>query len=611
MDESHIPLARVFHFENFELDLRTLELRKNEQKVKLEGQPLRILALLVERPGELVTREELRNELWPGNTIVDFEHSINAAMKRLREALADSAETPRFIETLPRRGYRFLQPVKAIAPMPSSGPRIAGALAMNSPGVHGRFADIDDRSASIALAVLPLKNLSGDTGQDYYADGLSEALITELGKISGFRVLSFQSVSRFRQTAKPLPDIARELGVEALLEGSVLRSGDRVRITAKLFQAVPEHQLLSETYEFDARDILAVQAEVARDAANRTRVRLSAQERARLAISNRVDPRAYEAYLLARAYAAKSVPEGLFKAKEHYEKAIATDSTYASAHAGLAELYAAFPCQLMRVPKEARSNSRRLAEHALSLDHSLSGAHAALARVAQQEWDWPEAELRYRRASEVNPSYAAARIGYAMFLYALERFDEAVVQARRAQQLDPASALVNTWAGAAYFYAGLEDEAAAAWQVALELDPKYAHTSLALARSEVMRGRHAQAIAVLDNALSFAAKDAELLGARAHALALLGRRTEALEVVLQLEERHAREEIMPPFGRIWGYTGLREYDRAFAHLEKAEVERRDRMVWLKVDPLLTPLRRDARYSDVVRRMNFPTNIASR
>jgi TolB-like protein len=478
------------------------------------------------------------------------------------------------------------------------------------PGVHGRFADLDDDATSIALGVLPLKNLSGDAGQDYYADGISEALITELGKVSGFRVLSFQSVSRFRQTVKALPDIARELSVDALLEGSVLRSGDRVRITAKLFQAVPEHQLLSETYEFDARDILAVQAEVARDAANRTRVRLTAQEQARLAVSNRVDPRAYEAYLLARAYSSKSVPEGLVKAKEHYEKAMATDPTYASPCAGLAELYAAFPCQLMRVPKEARLKSRRLAEKALSLDHGLAGAHAALARVAQQEWDWPEAELGYRHASEVNRSYAAARIGYAMFLYALERFNEAVVEARRAQQLDPASALVNTWAGAAYFYAGLEDEATAAWQVALELDPKYAHTSLALARSQVMRGRHAEAIAVLDNALSFARQDAELLGARAHALALSGRTKEALEVVSQLEERHARDEIMPPFGRIWAYAGLGDNDRAFALLAKADEERRDRMVWVKVDPLLAPLRSDPRYRNLVQRMNFPT-ITSR
>jgi TolB-like protein/Flp pilus assembly protein TadD len=604
MADSYSSAACLFRFDSFELDRRVLELRQNGIKIKLEGQPLRILALLVERPGELVAREELRKELWPGNTIVDFEHSINAAMKRLREALGDSAEAPRFIETLPRRGYRFLQPVNAAAALSS---RLS---AMNAANARRRFVGIEDDEARIALAVLPLKNLSGDAGQEYYGDGISEALITELGKIARFRLLSFQSVSRYRQTPKPLPEIAQELGVEALLEGSVVRSGDRVRITAKLFQAAPEQQLLSETYEFHARDILAVQAEVARDVARRTQVRLTAQEQARLAVSSRVDPQAYEAYLLGRAYSSKSVPEGLFKAREYYEKAIATDPTYATAYAGLAELYAAFPCQLMRVPKDARSKSRQSAEKALSLDPSLAGAYAALARVAQQEWDWPAAEHGYQRAIEVNPSYPAAEIGYAMFLYAMERFDDAVTQARRAQQLDPASALVNTWAGAAYFYAGLVDEAEATWQVALELDPKYAHTSLALARTQVMRGRHADAIAVLDRALAHASEDAELIGARAHALACIGRRMDALSVVAELEGRHASGEIMPPFGRIWAYAGLRDYDRAFAHLEEAYEERRDRMVWLKVDPLLAPLHNDPRFCDLVSRMNFPQSKIS-
>jgi len=609
VDESNIPLARVFRFEDFELDLRTLELRKKEQKVKLEGQPLRILALLVERPGELVTREELRTELWPRNTIVDFEHSINAAMKRLREALGDCAERPRFVETLPRRGYRFLQPVKT-APMPSSAMRMPRLFAMTPADIRARFAAIDDQAVSIALAVLPLKNLSGDAGQDYYADGVSEALITELGKIASFRVLSFQSVSRYRHTAKPLPEIACELGVDALLEGSVLRSGQRVRITAKLFEMTPEHQLLSETYEFDAPDILAVQAAVARDVAGRTRVQLSAQEEARLAVARRVDPRAYEAYLLARAYSSKAAPGGLSNAKDYYERAIAIDAMYASAYAGLAELYAAFPCQLVRVPREARSMSRQLAEKALTLDHSLAGAHAALARVAQQEWDWLVAERGYQRATEVNPSYSAAWIGYAMLLYAMERFEDAVAKARRAQQLDPASALVNTWAGAAYFFAGLSGEAFATWQLALELDPKYGHASLALARSEVSRGRHSEAISVLDKALAHAPSDAELLGARAHALARIGRRAEALKVVAELEERHARGEIMPPFGRIWAYAGLGDNDRAFGHLQRAYEEGRDRMVWLKVDPLLAPLRADSRFQNLLQRMHIPAAIAA-
>jgi len=476
--ESHIPLTRVLRFENFELDLHALELSKNGSKLKLEGQPLRILRLLVEKPGQLVTREDLRKQLWPGNTIVDFEHSINAAMKRLREAIADSADTPRFIETLPRRGYRFLQPVTPVSPIspPSSRRRyrwqsallavgilLVGLVSFNAPALLERLSEATNGHGNVALGVLPLKNLSGDTGDDYYADGMTEALITELGKIGRLQVLSFQTMSHYRQTTKQLAEIARELRVDALVEGSIVRSGNRVRITAKLFQAAPERQLLSESYEFDARDVLAVQAEVARDVATRTRVRLTTQEQARLASARRIDPEAYEAYLLARAYSSRT--GGGLKAEEYYKTAIARDPTYAPAYAGLAELYAAGNLMYeFRVPKATRARGRQLAEKALALDASLVEAHTALARMAQQDWDWPGAERAYRRATEVNPSYALARIWYAMYLYAMERFDEAVVQARRAQQLDPASALVNTWAGTAYSFTGREDEAVASWQ---------------------------------------------------------------------------------------------------------------------------------------------------
>jgi len=614
----------VVRFENFELDVHALELSKNGLKTKLEGQPLRILALLVEKPGQLVTREDLRKQLWPGNTIVDFEHSINAAMKRLREAIGDSADSPRFIETLPRRGYRFLQPVTPLSPVsPPSWRRryswqasllavgilLVGLVAFNAPALLERLAEATNGHGNIALGVLPLKNLSGDSGDDYYADGISEALITELGKIGRLQVLSFQTMSHYRQSTKQLAEIARELQLDALVEGSIVRSGNRVRITAKLFQAAPERQLLSESYEFDARDVLAVQAEVARDVATRTRVRLTTQEQARLASARRIDPEAYEAYLLARAYSSRT--GGGLKAEEYYKTAIARDPTYAPAYAGLAELYAAGNLMYeFRVPKATRARGRQLAEKALALDASLVEAHTALARMAQQDWDWPGAERAYRRATEVNPSYALARIWYAMYLYAMERFDEAVVQARRAQQLDPASALVNTWAGTAYSFTGREDEAVASWQRALELDPKYANATLAFARSYVTQQRHQEAIALLNSGLSYNPKHTFLLGALAHAYARNGRRAEAHKIVADLELRHASGEIFPPFGLIWAYAGLEEYDHAFAWLNVAYDDQRDRMVWIKVDPLLAPLRGDPRFDEIVRRMNMPTKIAS-
>src|SRR5437764_3812659 len=299
------------------------------------------------------------------------------------------------------------------------------------------------RAGEIAsIAVLPLKSLSGDSGQDYFADGMTEALITELGKISALQVLSHQSVSGYRQTAKPLPEIARELKVDALIEGTVLHSGNRVRITTNLVQAAPERHLWAQSYEFDGQDVLAVQGAVARYVASRIRIKVTAQEQARLTSSRRVDPEAYEAYLLGRAYWCNgSTPGNGKRAREYFEKAIQKDPGYAPAYASLAEL--SLRARMSPpTPPEARSEARRWAATALQLDDTLAEAHNALARALQQEWDWAGAEREYRRAIDLNPNYAVARTWYTMYLYGMQRFDEAMVQARRAQQLDPGSPLV-------------------------------------------------------------------------------------------------------------------------------------------------------------------------
>jgi len=460
-----------------------------------------------------------------------------------------------------------------------------------------------------SVAVLPLKNLSGDPSQDYFAEGMTEALITELGKISSLRVLSYQSVVGYRQTAKPLPEIARELKVDALLEGAALRSGDRVRVTANLVQVVPERHLWAESYEFDPRDVLAVQGEVARNVASHIRVKLTPQEQARLTSSRPVDPKAYEAYLLGRAYFYKTrTPTSLARAKEHLEKAIGRDPGYAPAYASLAELYIATSGRgvLTRGPGDARLQARQWAEKALKLDDTLAEAHTALARVAQQEWDWAGAEREYRRAIELNPSYPLARIWYALYLDGMQRFEEAVAQAERAQQLDPASALINTWAGATYFYAGRAEEAMASWQKALELDPGYSDASIVLARTYVTKGMYQRAIAELQKALILNARDSFILGALAHAYARAGRREEALKIVGELKRIETDRGSIPTFSFIWAYAGLQDKNQAFAWLERSYKERRDRMVWLNVDPLLDPLRSDPRFHDLVRRVGLPS-----
>jgi TolB-like protein/Tfp pilus assembly protein PilF len=484
-------------------------------------------------------------------------------------------------------------------------------LGLNVAGVRDRLLGRPAAGEVTSMAVLPLKNLSADPRQDYFADGMTEALITELGSIGTLRVLSYRSAIRYRQTATPLSEIARELKVDALLEGAVLRSGDRVRITASLVAAVPERHLWAETYEFDSRDILAVQGEVARDVARRIRVKVTAQEQARLTTSRRVDPEAYEAYLLGRAYFNK-IPAGTSwtRAKEYFEKAIAKDPGFAPAYAGLAQLYARTRGSLARDPGANRVQARQWAEKALKLDDTLAETHAALARVTFHEWDWAGAEREYRRAVELNPSNALARIWYAQYLYATKRFEEAVTQARFAQQLDPGSLFVNTRAGAAYFLAGRVEEAMASWQKALELDPGYPDASIELARSYVTRGLHQNAISALQKALIFTDREPLVLGALAHAHARAGQRAEALKLVSELkrlEERVGPEDRnVPRFSFVWAYAGLGDKEQAFAWLEKAYQERRDLMIALNIDPLVDPLRSDPRFQDLVRRVGLPS-----
>jgi eukaryotic-like serine/threonine-protein kinase len=503
------------------------------------------------------------------------------SMDRLLEELAPRARISR----------RFLLPGAALA--------IAAAAAV----LFGRPGVVHVAS----IAVLPWKNLSGDAQQDYFADGMTEALIAELGKVGALQVLSYQSTVRYRRAALPLAQIARELRVDAFLEGAVLQSGGRVRITASLIQASPERHLWAESYEFDRRDVLAVQREVARGVAGRIRVELTPSELLRLTTSRRVDSEAYEAYLLGRAHLTKTpTPANWTRAKESFEKAIEKDPAYAPAYAGLAELYIRHRAYAPN-HQEARLQARHWGEKAVALDDTLAEAHTILARCAQQDWDWAAAEREFRRAIELNPSDALARIWYAMYLSAMHRFDESVVHAQRSQQLDPLSSLVNTWAGYTYFVAGRVDEGMANVQKVLELDPTYSDASLVLARILVTQRIYERAIGELQKALLFNEKQPLLLGALAHAYARAGQREEALKVVALLSRLQSEEPGYTRFGLIWAYAGLADKDRAFAYLEKAYQERTGRMVWLNVDPTLEPLRSDPRFSELVRRVGLPAD----
>lgn len=508
------------------------------------------------------------------------------------------------VETLPAGRHR------RVVWSAAAGLMLLGVgLGLNVAGVRDRLLGRPVAGEITSMAVLPLKNLSGDPGQDYFADGMTEALITELGKISSLRVLSYRSVIGYRQSAKPSSEMARELKVDALLEGAVVGRGDRVRITANLVGAVRERHLWAETYEFDSRDVVAVQGKVARDVARQIRVKLTPQEQARLATDRPVNPEAYEAYLLGRAYSNK-IPSGWNRAKESFEQAIAKDPGYAPAYAGLALVYARIRGSLTRDPSANRVQARHWAKKALELDDTLAEAHTALARVAQNEYDWAGSEREFRRAIELNPSYALARIWYAQYLYATQRFEEAVTQAQVAQQLDPASLFVITRAGAAYFFAGRVEEAMATWQTARELDPTHPDVGLLPGRSYVKLGMNQDAVAVLEKSLIFTERDPLVMGALAHAYARAGRREEALKLVGELkrldERLEAEGKSIPRFSFIWAYAGLGDKEQAFTWLEKAYHERRDRVFLLSVDPLLDPLRSDPRFQDLVHRVGLPS-----
>src|SRR5437899_7923229 len=375
-------------FGAFELRKDAGELRREGTTIRLQEQPLQILRILLEEPGQVVTREELRQQIWSSDTFVDFDHGINNAIKRLREALGDTAETPQYIETLPRRGYRFI-----------------GKIERGTPKFR-------------SLAVLPLENLSHDPEQEYFAEGLTEALITTLAKIGELRVVYRTSAMQYKGVRKPLPEIAKELGVDAIVEGTVLRAGDRLRITAQLIDAARETHLWAESYERELCDVLALQSELARAIASEIRVKLTPLDYARLSGAHAVKPGAYEAYLNGRYHWNRRNAEGLGKAIQYLEQAIAEDATYAPAYAGLADCLATLGFWGFVSADEGCGKAKKLALQALEIDPALAEAHASLAWATMlYDYDFPTAESEFERSIELNPRYATAHQWFFAYLY--------------------------------------------------------------------------------------------------------------------------------------------------------------------------------------------------
>ncbi len=623
-EASHSP--QPIRFGVFEFDLRAGELRKKGVRVKLSEQPFQILVMLLERPGQVVTREELHQKLWPEGTFVDFEHGLNAAVNRLRDALEDSPENARFVETLPRRGYRFIYPVgrreQVVAVSRLRIPPVwIGALAvvalaavlvgMNVGGLRDRLLGGPAPGEITSIAVLPLENLSGDPEQEYFVDGMTEALITELGKISALRVISRQSVMQFKGTDKPLPEIARELNVDAVVEGSAMHVGpagggtsDRVRISAQLIQAVPERHLWAESYERELSDVLALQREIARAIARKVQAKLTQQEQVRLASPRPVNPEAYEAYLRGRSYYARTTPESTARALEHFQQAIERDPNYALSYAGLADCYTLDGgASLGLSPKEAYSRARDAATKALQIDDTLWEAHAAMAQVRfDYDWDFLGGLRELKQALDLNPGSVLARSLYGHYLTWVGRYDQAIAQFTFARELDPLSLFTNRFMGHSLFYAGYYDQALAQARSLIELDPSDPHAFHVAGRIYLHQGKYEEAIAAIQEARA-------LVGggpypALAYAYAVAGNRKEAMKILNELKELSTREYV-PAFSFARIYLGLGEHEKSLDLLEKAYKKRNPYMITLKVEPMFDPLRSDPRFQSLLRRMNFP------
>jgi TolB-like protein/tetratricopeptide (TPR) repeat protein len=566
-------------FAAFAVDLVAGEVRKDGVKVRLQEQPFQMLSVLLERPGEVVTREELRKRLWSGNTFVDFEHSLATAVKKLRRALGDSAAHPQFIETLPRRGYRFIATLEA-----------------------------ESRAGKPIVAVLPFENLTGDPGQEYFSDGVTEEMIARLGRLSPQRlgVIAWASAIRYKNSDKDIDQIGRELGADYVLKGSVRRAGDRIRITAELIQVNDRTHLWADRFEGDGVNVPAIHSEIARHIARSLQVELLPAKRAAMAGASTANPEAFGAFLRGRYCLNKGTAEGVKNAIEHFEEATSRDSRYAVAQAGLAvaldlaDHFRVFP------GRQAFPRAKAAAIKALQLNDSLPEAHNALAFAMHSfDWDWAGAEQAYQRAIALNPNFATARHWHGFYLGMLGRAEEALAEMRQAQKLNPLSIIIRTHLGLMLYRGRRYDEAIEQLRQTLVMEPDFAAAHYFLAWAYEQKGIYEETVAHLQRALTVSPGSPDTVGALGHAHGVFKRKEQAR---MALEELHKLSErrFVSAYDFAIIYVGLGETDQAFQWLERACEERSFSMLMsLKAEPRLDWLRSDARFQNLVRRVGLP------
>ena len=652
--------------DDFELDTDGRRLSRRGHRLKLERIPLEILVLLLEHPGEIVTRDEIVAKIWGEGVFLDTDNSIRGAVRKLRQVLKDDADMPRFIQTVTGQGYRFIAPIvgpeeehhaNASMVQPGAGQEeMPSAISEPPPLSRGLRIEKGDRGrkataradaevardpwtraarrwfilgggAALALvavvylatrgravdatapkirsvAVLPLQNLSGDSSQEYISDGVTEALIGQLAAIHNLRVVSRTSVMRFKATQLSVPEIAKALGVDAIVEGSVIREGSRIRVHAQLIRGTTDEHFWSESYDRALGDVLTLESDLAQAIAGKVEVTVTGQERSKLVAARHVSPEVYESYLKGQFALRKSNNRlDLEESIRDFDEAIRQDPAFAAAYLGLANAYNELGTVFIGAPPaETRARAITAARKALELDSELAEAHVQLAYVYQKEWRWSEAEAEYKWALQLRPNDAAAHMGFASWLLAEGRTEEAMEWSKRARELDP---LAVTGTGLAWilFSARRYDEAIRELHAKLAVTPDDASALWFLGFSFIGEGKPEDAIPPLERAVSLSHRSPGAIGVLARAYGHAGRRSDALRLIEELKRRR-QNGYVPTAPFVQAYVGIANYDAAFAWFERAYEEKSNILQWIKVEPFPDVMRNDPRFAALIHRVGL-------
>jgi TolB-like protein/DNA-binding winged helix-turn-helix (wHTH) protein/Tfp pilus assembly protein PilF len=671
-------IKHFYEFGPFRVDRAEHTLMRDGQPMPLRPKVFDILLILVENHGHLVEKEELMSSVWAEQFVE--EGNLNKNISMLRQALGEGQNGHTFIETVPKRGYRFIAEVREVVGGETTELLIESRATSQvvaeedsptgSPETHEYSASVSQvfdtikdtecepplRRAQLqktlnkgwagavnrnrlpilflavfllvamylvfirlkppsstprigSIVVLPLQNLSGDPAQEYFVDGMTDALIGDLAKIGALRVISRTSAMHYKGTQKSLPEIARELNVDAVVEGTVQRSGDRVRVSAQLIHAASDSHLWAANYERDLGDVLDLQSEVARTIAEEVRINITPAEHRLLVTKRTVSRQAIDNYLQGRYFWNKRTEEDLRKAIEHFESAISEDPNYAQPYAGLADCYNQLGSVMFGVlpPPEARRRAEEAARKALELDSELAEAHAALGYLNHYNLNWAAAGEEFRRAIELNPNYAVAHGQYASYLLCLGRADEGLAEVSRAQELDPLSLSISATRGFMLENARRYEEATDQFRRVIAMDPNHYQAHWYLGHTYAANRQFDEAVVTSEKAVSLSGRAPGALGILGLAYGLSGRRREANKVLNELLELHERRYVTPAaLANV--YIGLGDKEQAFVWLEKAYQERSYEIAYLKVLPILDPLRSDPRFDELLRRTGLESEL---